>query len=44
MCLRLSCFLLERSDEMLDADSGALHAVHCLTRGDIAFNADGMQL
>ena len=44
LCLCLSYFLLARSDEMFAADSGAIHSVHCLTRGDVAFYADGTQL
>ena len=56
MCLCLSCypvfmsfflsffFLLARSDERVAADSGAVPAVHCLTRGDVAFYADDTQL
>ena len=44
MCLCLSYFLLARRDEMFAADSGAVHSVHCLTRGDVAFYADGTQL
>ena len=40
----LSYFVLARSDEMLATDSGAVQSVHCLTRGDIAFYADGTQL
>ena len=44
MCLGLSYFLLARSDEMFANDSGAVHFVHCLTRGDVALYADGTQL
>ena len=44
MCLCLSYFLLARRDEMFAADSGAVHSVHCLTRGDVAIDADGTQL
>ena len=32
------------SDEMFAAYSGAVLSVHCLTRGDVAFYPDGMQL
>ena len=32
---------MERSDEMFAADSGVIHDVHCLTRGDVAFYAQG---
>ena len=44
LALYLSYFLLARSDEMFAADSGAAHSVHCLTRGGVAFYADGTQL
>ena len=44
MCSCLSYFLLARSDEMFATDSGAVHSVHCLTRADVAFYADGTQL
>ena len=37
-------FMLAQSDEMLAADYGAVHSVHCLTRGDVAFYTDGTQL
>ena len=37
-------FLLARSDQMSATDSGAVHSVHCLTRVDVAFSADGTQL
>ena len=37
LCLYLSYFLLTQPDEMFSADSGAVHSVHCLTRGDVAF-------
>ena len=35
---------MERSDEMFAADSGVIHDVHCLTRGDVAFYAQGTRL
>ena len=44
LCLCLSYFFLTRSDEMFAADSGAVHDVHCLTRGDVAFYAQGAQV
>ena len=44
MCLCLSYFLLARSNEIFSADSGAVHSMHCLARGDVAFYADGTQL
>ena len=44
LCLCLRYFLLARSDEMFATDSGAVHRVHCLTRGDVAFNDDVTQL
>ena len=44
MCFGLSYFLLARSDELFAADFGAVHSVHCLTRGNVAFYADGTQL
>ena len=36
LCLCLGYFLLARSNDMFAANSGAVHSVHCLTRGDIA--------
>ena len=44
LCLCLSYFLMTRSDEIFAADSGVVHPVHCLTRGDVAFFATGTQL
>ena len=44
LCLYLSYFLLTQPDEMFSADSGAVHSMHCLARGDVAFYADGTQL
>ena len=44
LCLCLSYFLMTRSDEMFAVDSGVVHPVHCLTRGDVAFFATGTQL
>ena len=35
---------MTRSDEIFAADSGAVHPVHCPTRGDVAVCADGPQL
>ena len=35
---------MTRSDEMFAADSGVVHDVLCLTRGDVAFYAQGTQL
>ena len=42
--LCLSYFLMTRSDEMFAADSGVVHGVYSLTRGDVAFYAQGTQL
>ena len=36
-------FLLARSDKMFAADSGTVHPMHCLTRGNVALYADGTQ-
>ena len=36
-------FLLARSDKMFASDFEAVHSVHCLTRGDVVFYADGTQ-
>ena len=44
LCLGLSYFIMTRSDEMFAADSGMVHDVHSLTRGDVAFYAQGTQL
>ena len=44
LCSCLSYFLPARSDEMLAADSGAVHSAHCLTRGDVTFYAGSTQL
>ena len=44
LCLCLSSFMLARSDEIIAADSGAVHSVRCLTRGDVMFYADCTQL
>ena len=44
LCLCLSYFLMARSDEMFAADSGVVHPVLCLTRGDVAFFATSTQL
>ena len=44
ICLCLSYFLMARSDEMFAADSGTVHDVHRLTRGDVAFYAQATQL
>ena len=35
---------MTRSDEMFGADSGVVHPVHCLTRGDVAVFATDTQL
>ena len=44
LCLCLSYFLMTRSDEIIAADSGVVHPVHCLTQGDVACFATGTQL
>ena len=44
LCLCLSYFLKTRSDEMFAADSGVVYDVHCLTRGGVAFYAQGTEL
>ena len=44
MCSCLGDFLLARSDEMFVDDSRAVHSAYCLTRGGVAFHADGTQL
>ena len=44
LCLCVRYFLLARSAEMFATDSGAVHSVHCLMRGDVAFYAEGTQL
>ena len=44
LCLGLSYFLMTRSDEMFAADSGMVHDVHCLTRGNVAFYAQSTQV
>ena len=44
LCSCLSYFLPARSDEVLAADSGAVHSAHCLTRGDVTFYAGSTQL
>ena len=44
LCLCLSYFLQERPDVIFATDSGAVHSVHCLSRGDVAFYAGSTQL
>ena len=37
LCLSLSYFLIARSDEIFPSSSGVAHHAHCLTRKDVAF-------
>ena len=40
----LETFLLSRSDGVFASDSGTVHRVHCLTRGDAASFSGDTQL
>ena len=44
LCLALGYFLMTRSDEVFAMDTGVVHQVHCLTRGDVAFYSGRQQL
>ena len=44
LCLRLSYFLIARSDEIFASSSGVAHHAHCLTRKDVAFFSGNNQL
>ena len=43
-CLALGNFLMTRSDELFATDTGVVHQVHCLTRGDVALYSGRQQL
>ena len=44
LCLCLIYSLMTRWNDMFAADSGVVHGVYSLTRGDVAFYAQGTQL
>ena len=44
LCLALGYFWMTRSDETFATDTGVVHQVHCLNRGDVAFYAGRQEL